>query len=206
MLSEMSEPGNAFNLWSTIYSLPSAAFPIKFQNGDWGGSTTWAGTNNPVANTAGAAYYKIHERSLYSDMTLNQDLSFFWKGLSATARLGYDTYSTIYENHSKTFLYGYYAPTSWNDGVPTPGAYSQGGEKGTQSSDANTNAYSRRLHFDAGLNFERNITPMDYYYSSLRWTYEYENTTGLNTTVYRQNATWLNHYAYKIVTLVKLQW
>lgn len=76
MLSEMSEPGNAFNLWSTIYSLPSAAFPIKFQNGDWGGSTTWAGTNNPVANTAGAAYYKIHERSLYSDMTLNQDLSF----------------------------------------------------------------------------------------------------------------------------------
>ena len=106
MLSEMSEPGNAFNLWSTIYSLPSAAFPIKFQNGDWGGSTTWAGTNNPVANTAGAAYYKIHERSLYSDMTLNQDLSFFWKGLSATARLGYDTYSTIYENHSKTFLYG----------------------------------------------------------------------------------------------------
>lgn len=197
MLSEMSEPGNAFNLWSTIYSLPSAAFPIKFQNGDWGGSTTWAGTNNPVANTAGAAYYKIHERSLYSDMTINQDLSSFWKGLSATARLGYDTYSTIYENHSKTFLYGYYAPTSWNDGVPTPGAYSQGGEKGTQSSDANTNAYSRRLHFDAGLNFERNITPLDYYYSSLRWTYEYENTTGLNTTVYRQNATWLNHYAYK---------
>ena len=197
VLGEMSQPGNATNLWGLVYSLPAAAFPIKFQNGDWGGSSTWAGTNNPIANTAGAAYYKIHERALYADMTINQDLGMFWKGLSATARLGYDTYSTIYENHSKTFLYGYYAPAKWQDGVPTPGAYSQGGEQGTQSSDANTNAYQRRLHFDAGLNFERNITPNDYYYSSLRWVYEYENQTGLNTSVYRQTASWLNHYAYK---------
>ena len=197
MLSEMSRPGNATNLWGLVYSLPSAAFPVRFQNGDWGGSSTWAGTNNPVANTAGAAYYKIHERALYADMSINQDLGMFWKGLSATARLGYDTYSTIYENHSKTFLYGYYAPSTWTNGVPTAGKYSQGGEQGVQGTDANTNAYKRRLHFDAGLNFERNITPLDYLYSSLRWEYEYEDQTGLNTTVYRQNATWLNHYSYK---------
>ena len=198
MLSEMSCPGNASNLWGLVYSLPSAAFPVKFEStGDWGGSATWAGTNNPVANSAGAAYYKIHERALYADMTLNQDLGSFLKGLSGTVRLGYDTYSTIYENHSKTFLYGYYNPATWENGVPTAGAYNQGGEKGTQSTDANTNAYARRLHFDAGLNFERNITPDHYLYSSLRWDYEYLNTTGVNTTIYRQNASWLNHYAYK---------
>lgn len=198
MLSEMSEPGSATDLWSLVYALPSAAFPVKFQNtGDWGGSVTWAGTKNPVAQTAGAAYYKIHERALYADMTLNQDLGGFVEGLSATARLGYDTYSTIYENHSKTYIYGYYAPSTWADGVPTAGTYSQGGEKGTQSSAAGTNAYKRRLHFDAGLNYERYFRPQDYYYSSLRWEYEFEDQTGSNNTIYRQTATWLNHYAYK---------
>lgn len=198
MLSEMSQPGNATNLWGLVYSLPSAAFPVRFKDtNNWGGSSTWVGTNNPVANTAGAGYYKIHERALYADMTINQDLGMFWKGLSATARLGYDTYSTIYENHSKDFVYGYYAPSTWNEGVLTPGAYKTDGSNGVQSTDANTNAYKRRLHFDAGLNFERYITPLDYYYSSLKWEYEFENTTGVNTTVYRQVASWLNHYAYK---------
>lgn len=198
MLSEMSEPGNGLNVWNLMYTIPSAAFPKKFQStGEWGGSATWAGTNNPVANTAGAAYYKIHERSLFADMTLTQDLGMFWKGLSATARMGYDTYSTIYEDHSKEFVYGYYAPATWADGVPTAGAYSTGGKAGTQGTGANTQAYERRFHFDAGLNFERNITPQDYLYSSLRYVYEYEDQTGVNTTVYRQNATWLTHYAYK---------
>lgn len=197
MLGEMSQPGNAVNLWGLVYSLPSAAFPVKFQNGDWGGSSTWAGTNNPVANTAGAAYYKIHQRALNADMTLGQDLGMFLEGLSATLRLGYDTYSTIYENHSKTFLYGFYAPSTWANGVPTAGKYSTGGENGTQGTGANTDVYSRRMHFDGGLNYERTFNNKHYVYSSLRWQYEYEDQTGLNTTVYRQVASWLGHYAYK---------
>lgn len=197
MLGEMSQPGAATAMWGLMYTVPSAAFPVKFSNGDWGGSSSWAGTNNPVAQTAGAAYYKIHERALFADMTLNQRLDSWWEGLSATLRLGYDTYSTIYENHSKTYLYGYYAPSTWTNGVPTAGTYSQGGEAGTQSSDANTNAYQRRLTFNAGLNYEHNFTPDDYFYSQLRWEYEYENTTGTNTTIYRQIASWMNHYAYK---------
>ena len=198
LLSEMSQPGNATNLWKLMYTIPSAAFPVKFQTtGDWGGSSTWAGTNNPIANTSGAGYYKIHERTLYGDITLNQDLSGFLEGLSATGRLGYDTYSTIFENHSKEFLYGYYSPSTWTSGVPTPGTYTQGGKMGTQSQSANTNSYNRRLHFDIGLNYDRTFADDHYVYSSLRWDYEYQSTTGVNTTIYRQNVSWLGHYAYK---------
>lgn len=196
MLSEMRQPGSQANLWNMIYTVPSAAFPVKFANGDWGGSSTWAGTNNPVANTAGAAYYKIHERALYADLTIDQDLSGFVKGLGATARLGYDTYSTIYEDHSKTFVYGYYSPATWVDGVPSPGTYTEGGEAGEQGTGANTNSYSRRLHFDVGLNYDRAFGD-HYVYSSLRWEYEYLNTTGVNTSIYRQNFAWTGHYAYK---------
>ncbi len=120
----------------------------------WGGSVTWAGTNNPVANTAGAAYYKIHERALYGDLTLNQDLGAFLKGLSATLKMGYDTYSTVYENHSKTYAYSYYTGTDWSTGSPVGTGITTGGQYGTQSQDANTNAYTRRLTFNSGLNYE----------------------------------------------------
>nr|MBP7471640.1 SusC/RagA family TonB-linked outer membrane protein [Prevotella sp.] len=197
VLGEMSQPGNQTNLWGLVYSLPSAAFPVKnSETGLWGGSVTWAGTNNPVANTAGAAYYKIHERALYGDLTLNQDLGAFLKGLSATLRIGYDTYSTVYENHSKTYAYSYYTGTDWSTGSPVGTGITTGGQYGTQSQDANTNAYTRRLTFNSGLNYEHYFPHNHYWYSSLRWDYEYENTTGVNTTVYRQTASWLNHYEY----------
>lgn len=207
LLSEMSQPGNATNLWSLMYSVPSLAFPVKFQkDGMWGGSATWAGTNNPVANTGAAAYYKIHERALYGDMSLNQDLGMFVKGLSATLRVGYDTYSTIYENHSKTFQYGFYGPATWNNGVPTPGTYTIGGEKGTQSTAANTNAYSRLFHFDGGFNYDRTFAEKHYLYSMLRWEYEWQNTTGVNTSIYRQTASWLTHYAYNNRYIAEMSW
>lgn len=196
MLSEMSRPGAQTDLWSKMYTVPSAAFPVKFQNGDWGGSSTWAGTENPIANTMGAAYYKVHERAMFADLTLNQSLRAVTPGLSLTGRVGYDTFSTIYEDHSMSFAYGFYAPATWNGGTPTPGAYTQGGQAGTQGTGANTNLYNRRFHFDGGVNYDRTFAEKHSVYSSLRYEYEYNDYEGTNTTVYRQNLSWLGHYAY----------
>lgn len=61
---------------------------------------------------------------------------------------------------------------------------------------AETNAYAARFHFDAGLNFA-NTFGNHSVYSQLKWDYEYEDETGLNTTVYRQNVSWYTHYGYK---------
>mgnify|MGYP000140399214 FL=1 len=48
ILSETRTPGangqGGANLWDMIYTLPSAAFPARLENGTWGGSATWAGT------------------------------------------------------------------------------------------------------------------------------------------------------------------
>ena len=74
-LSESRIPGASVNLWDMIYSIPSAAFPVRTEDDSWGGSTTWAGTSNPVAQSQGAAYSKGHSRSLFADLTLSQDLS-----------------------------------------------------------------------------------------------------------------------------------
>ena len=195
ILSEASQPGSQANLWNNIYNLPSAAFPIKSENGDWGGNSTWAGTLNPVALSTDAAYYKTHERGLYADMTLSQDLSSWIKGLGFFLKLGYDTYSTLYEDHSKTYVYGSY-PAVWTNGVFSKGTYFSGGERTEMSKSAATKAFARRLTAAGGLNFDRSFGN-HYLYSQLKWDYDYQHTNGGNSSVYRQNYSWWTHYGYQ---------
>ncbi len=208
ILSEMSRPGGptstgsssstaVANLWDMVYSTPSLAFPIKNEADEWGGSSTYTGVNNPVAQSSGAAYYKLHERALFADMTLNQDLKYWVEGLSLTARLGYDTYSTLYEDHSMTYVYGNYPVINWQGGAPVKGDYWSSGTPGTMSKNSGTVDWARRLIFSAGLNFDRLFADKHYVYSQLRWDYEYQNTTGsTGQTIYRHNISWLGHYAY----------
>ena len=208
ILSEMSRPGGptstgsssstaVANLWDMVYSTPSLAFPIKNEADEWGGSSTYSGVNNPVAQSSGAAYYKLHERALFADMTLNQDLKYWVEGLSLTARLGYDTYSTLYEDHSMTYVYGNYPVINWQGGAPVKGDYWSSGTPGTMSKNSGTVDWARRLIFSAGLNFDRLFADKHYVYSQLRWDYEYQNTTGsTGQTIYRHNISWLGHYAY----------
>ena len=105
-LSETNKPGDSADLWSMIYSLPATAFPVKTENGLWGGNTTWDGTLNPVAQSQAAAYTKGHNRSLYADMTLKQDFSSILPGLGGSFQLAYDNWASYVENHSKTYRYG----------------------------------------------------------------------------------------------------
>ena len=203
VLQETSRPGSQADLWDMVYTVPSAAFPIKDEKGVWGGSDTWAGTSNPVAQSIGAAYYKNHSRSLFFDVTLKQDLSSWIKGLSGSIRVGYDNTSNIYEDHSKTYVYSVNAP-SWADGDAEPTVKtSTYGSDSTMGTAAAVNTFSRRLHFDGGFAYE-NTFGLHGIYSQLKWDYEYEDPEGLNNTIYRQNFTWWSHYSYDSRYLVDL--
>ena len=193
-LSESSRPGASVDLWDMVYSLPAAAFPIRTEDGSWGGSTTWAGTSNPVAQSQGAAYSKGHTRSLYADLTLTQDLSDFVKGLGVNFRLSYDNYSSIWEDHSKTFAYKGYS-SSWSDG-PFYTTMS-GGEPGEMGTGASTNDWARQFNFAGSLDYDRSFGKFDLY-SQLKWDYEFRDTYGLNTTVYRQNISSYTHLGFSI--------
>lgn len=197
-LSEQSAPGADTDLWKLVYTVPSAAFPIK-ANGLWGGSETWSGTDNPVAQATGASYYKYHTRDLYSDMTLNQNLDSFVKGLSATLRIGYDAQSTLYENTSLGYQYNVTTipQEAWMDGqldmsLVTNKTYGSPGKMGT---DAATKSFARRFHFDGGFNYDRSFGEHDVY-SQLRWDYEFYDIMKTNCTIYRQNVSWFTHYGY----------
>ncbi|MBO5455623.1 MAG: SusC/RagA family TonB-linked outer membrane protein [Muribaculaceae bacterium] len=195
-LTEQQRPGDQANLWDMVYTVPSAAFPVKAENGMWGGSSTWAGTMNPVAQSTSAAYYKNHIRSLFTDLTIKQDLGGLLPGLSAQVRVAYDNTANIYENHSKTYQYAVVTP-NWPEGAsePTFSTAIQGADS-EMGSDAKASVYDRFLHVDAGVNYQQQFGDLNLY-TQLKWDYEYTDPEGINNTIYRQNISWWSHLNYK---------
>lgn len=203
ILSETRTPGanaddkEGADLWDMIYTLPSAAFPARLENGTWGGSATWAGTKNPLAVSQAAAYTKFHERTLFADMTLTQDLSSITPGLGASGMLSYDNYAQYWENHSKTFVYGSNSVTAWENNLPRNTTYYTDGKESSMGSDAKCIAFTRVFNFAATLFYDKQINEANKIYSQLKWDYEYRNTKGTDQTWYRQNASFYTHYGYK---------
>lgn len=197
LLTEQSQPGAQADLWSMIYKVPANAFPVKVSETIWGGNSVYT-TNNPVAQSQGAAYYKNHQRALYADLVLNQDLSSITEGLSAQAQLGYDTWSNVYEDHSKTYRYSYYeVPT--NGDVIADGQAKMSSVLGTDSNmgtGSNNNNWIRRCVWNAAINYDRTFAEKHNVYGQLKYDYEYNDKTGTNTTVYRHNVSLFAHYGF----------
>lgn len=194
-LTESQRPGDQANLWDMIYTVPSAAFPVKGEDGFWGGSSTWAGTLNPVAQSIGASYYKNHTRYLFTDLEIRQDLSGLTKGLSAQVGISYDSNNNIYENHSKTYQYAVITP-SWPEGQAQPTFTStlQGADS-AMGSVARVNTFNRYLDINAGFNYENTFGDFNVY-SQLKYEYQFSDMDGVNNTIYRQNINWWSHVSY----------
>lgn len=197
-LSEMSRPGESANLWDIVYTVPSAAFPIKTEDGMWGGNSTWDGTFNPVAQSQAAGYSKSHKRSLFADMTLKQDLAVILPGLGGSFKLAYDNVATYWEDHYKQFVYGSDAVTEWINGTPnmeTLNRYTGGTETGLATG-SDLSDWTRVFNAAGALNYTKNWGEHDLY-SQAKWDYEYRNTNGIDNTWYRHNISLFGHYGYK---------
>ena len=92
--------------WWHLYKVPALAFPIKTQGGVWGGSQTY-GDFNLVAKSEGTGFTKTHQRQIWADITLEQDLDFLLEGLKFYAGGSYDNASNMYERRSKGYQYGW---------------------------------------------------------------------------------------------------
>lgn len=200
-IAETNMPGNQANLWDMVFTVPSAAFPIKSETGYWAGSNTWAGTLNPVAQAEGAAYYKNHTRAMQTDLAIRQDLAAILGGLSANVRLAYDNVANIYEDHSRGYQYSVVVP-SWPEGQADPKfTETMMGSDTSMGSGSGTNWYNRRMFIDAGLNLDRKMGDFDVY-SQLKWNYEYWDIEGVNNTIYRTAVNFWAHAGYKSRYLV----
>ena len=94
------------NAWWHLYKVPALAFPVKTAGGVWGGSQTY-GDFNLLAKTQGAGFMKTHQRQIWANMTLEQDLDVITKGLKLYVGASYDNSSNTIETRSKGYQYGW---------------------------------------------------------------------------------------------------
>ena len=97
---------NSNDAWWHLYKVPALAFPIKTQGGVWGGSQTY-GDFNLVAKSTGTGFTKTHQRQIWADVTLEQDLDILLEGLKFYIGGSYDNASNIIENRTKGYQYGW---------------------------------------------------------------------------------------------------
>lgn len=100
--SEHNRPSTSTsNLFNAIYTIPSAAIPIKTDKNIFGATTTYS--NNPVALISGVGYARSQTRAMYADLHLRQDFSSILPGLSAGFRLSIDNTASYWDSNTKKF-------------------------------------------------------------------------------------------------------
>ena len=97
---------NSNDAWWHLYKVPALAFPIKTMGGVWGGSQAY-GDFNLIAKSRGTGFTKSHQRQIWADVTLEQDLDFILDGLKFYAGGSYDNSSNTIENRRKGYQYGW---------------------------------------------------------------------------------------------------
>ena len=97
---------NSNDAWWHLYKVPALAFPIKTAGDVWGGSQTY-GDFNLVAKATGTGFSKTHQRQIWADVTLEQDLDFLIDGLQFYVGGAYDNASNTIENRAKGYQYGW---------------------------------------------------------------------------------------------------
>ena len=97
---------NSNDAWWHLYKVPALAFPVKTAGGVWGGSQTY-GDFNLLAKSQGAGFMKTHQRQIWANMTLEQDLDVITEGLKLYVGASYDNSSNTIERRSKGYQYGW---------------------------------------------------------------------------------------------------
>lgn len=196
VLNEFSRPGlNSDNLMNKLYTVPSAAFPIKTEDGIWGGTTTYGENWNPVALVQARGYSKGHNRTLMADLKLWQKLDFITPGLSVSIRAGYDNMAAYWEGRTRNYAYASDAVTNWANGQPAETVRFEGGAVDNLSFSSLLDDQDRHYNFTGNIDYRKEIGKNNLN-ASLIYSYENQVLMGHNNTYFRQNAAAYAHYGY----------
>lgn len=180
---------NSNDAWWHLYKVPAIAFPIKTANGVWGGSQTY-GDYNLLAKTQGTGFGKTHQRQIWANMTLEQDLDVITKGLKFYVGASYDNSSNTIETRNKGYQYG------WNyydgDGVM------QETVMGTVEDKLMFNRWVesqwRIATFNAGFKYATQFKNGDNFAANANYNVKGEIRDNQNNTWYRTNWQLALHY------------
>lgn len=137
----------AANIFDALYQVPSGAFPVRTQNGIFGGTTQYA--NNPVAFISGTGYSRPQGRVMFADIDLNQRLDFITKDLSMNVKVALDNYGTYWGGETKNFAYQQ-AVHNWETGETS---YNNLRNEGNLSYSSSVGTVSNHFNFETRLNY-----------------------------------------------------
>jgi len=103
-LAEFNTPQWTERLEKTLYRLPAAAFPIRHEDGTYGGSAIY-GNINPYAQHQESGQHQYSQTKVLANMNLHQDLSPVVSGLSADVAVDFDYIGRMTESAEKEFQY-----------------------------------------------------------------------------------------------------
>ena len=180
---------NSNDAWWHLYKVPALAFPIRTKSGVWGGSQTY-GDYNLVAKATGTGFTKSHQRQIWADVTLEQDLDVILRGLKFYAGGSYDNSSNTIENRTMGYQYG------WNY-YDAAGAL-QEAVMGTVEDKLVfshwVDAQWRIGTINAGLKYATGFKNGDNFAWNLNYNMKSEIRDGQSNTWYRENVNFATHY------------
>ena len=103
-LAEFNKGNYSDRIEETLYTLPSAAFPVKQADGTYGGTSLY-GAVNPVAQMQELGQKQYSQTKVLADMLLRQDFGKFVQGLSADVSVAFDYIGRLSEDATKEFQY-----------------------------------------------------------------------------------------------------
>jgi len=179
---------NSNDDWWRLYKVPALAFPIKTAGGVWGGSQTY-GDLNLLAKSQGSGFMKTHQRQIWANMTLEQDLDFITKGLKFYVGASYDNCSNTVERQTKGYQYGW---NYYDAGELKEQVMGTVEDKLTFSRDVRTQW--RIATFNAGFKYALQLNNGDNLAANANYNVKGEIRDGRNNTFYRTNWQLALHY------------
>ena len=92
------------DLMKYIYNTPAAAFPVRYANGIYGGSSVY-GDKNPVGLLKDKGHMRNMYTALLADMSLRQDLDALTEGLAVELSVAFDNLGGMNETSGKEYRY-----------------------------------------------------------------------------------------------------
>tara|TARA_Y100000815_G_scaffold275662_1_gene315716 strand:- start:13346 stop:16534 length:3189 start_codon:yes stop_codon:yes gene_type:complete len=101
-LSEGTYPGRSpGDIFNAAMEAPPVEYPVIYPGGFVPGKSANGGLRNPYAEVAKRGYRDLTRNQVYTNLNINQELTFITEGLSAAALFAFDTYNEQDVNRTK---------------------------------------------------------------------------------------------------------
>jgi TonB-linked SusC/RagA family outer membrane protein len=196
MFIETNQPAwdNANAISWYVYKTPASAFPYKTKDGMWGGNETY-GDGNVAAKIQDVGFAKTHQRQLWANAKLTQDLGAWVKGLSFAIGADYDNASILTEQRYKGHQYGFDYFMKGFFGNPDSIQTAVYGNKQENLDFAySVTSQWRSYQSYVGLYYKTSFTPDDHFSASVVYSAKNSVNDGQAQTFYRAN--WMGNFHY----------